>query len=77
MQKYIAILRCINVGGKNKIRMKDLTVLLEKAGLRNVQTYIQSGNIVFDHDEKPEKYFEESAVSAFSFLLSCGAFMII
>lgn len=59
MQKYIAILRGINVSGKNKIRMKDLTMLLEKAGLQNVQTYIQSGNIVFDHDEKPEKYFEE------------------
>ncbi len=47
MKKYIAILRGINVGGKRKILMADLKVLLTKMGLQDITTYIQSGNIVF------------------------------
>ena len=48
METYIAILRGINVGGKNKIQMSDLKGKLGRSGLKNVQTYIQSGNIVFE-----------------------------
>jgi uncharacterized protein (DUF1697 family) len=48
MSKYIAILRGINVGTGRKVPMADLKVLCEKLGLVNVQTYIQSGNIVFE-----------------------------
>lgn len=48
MKKYIAILRGINVSGKNKIRMADLKSSFEKEGFQNVLTYIQSGNILFD-----------------------------
>ena len=44
---HIALLRGINVGGKNKLPMKDLAALFAEAGCRNVQTYIQSGNAVF------------------------------
>ena len=44
---YIALLRGINVGGKNKLPMKDLAALFAEAGCANVQTYIQSGNVVF------------------------------
>ncbi|GAA4824264.1 DUF1697 domain-containing protein [Algivirga pacifica] len=47
MNKHIAILRGINVGGKKRILMKDLKLLMEELGLQNVQTYIQSGNIIF------------------------------
>ncbi|WP_289053103.1 DUF1697 domain-containing protein [Carboxylicivirga marina] len=47
MSQYISILRGINVGGKRKILMKDLKQSLEKIGLTDVRTYIQSGNIVF------------------------------
>jgi uncharacterized protein (DUF1697 family) len=47
MTVYIALLRGINVGGHNKIKMADLKVLLEQLGLQRVQTYIQSGNILF------------------------------
>jgi Uncharacterized protein conserved in bacteria len=47
----IALLRGINVGGKNKIKMADLREALAAVGLQNVQTYIQSGNILFKSDE--------------------------
>ena len=45
---YVALLRGINVGGKNKLPMKDLVRLFEDAGCRGVRTYIQSGNVVFE-----------------------------
>ena len=48
MNTYIAFLRGINVSGQKKIKMADLKQSLLKVGLKNVQTYIQSGNIVFD-----------------------------
>lgn len=47
MQKYILLLRGINVGGKNMLPMKDLVVMLEAMGAVQVNTYIQSGNVVF------------------------------
>lgn len=47
MKTYLALLRGINVGGKNKLPMKDLATLMENMGLKNVGTYIQSGNVVF------------------------------
>ncbi|EFM11670.1 protein of unknown function DUF1697 [Paenibacillus curdlanolyticus YK9] len=51
MTVYIALLRGINVGGKNKIKMADLREALEGLGLSKVQTYIQSGNILFESNE--------------------------
>jgi uncharacterized protein (DUF1697 family) len=47
MQTYICLLRGINVGGNNKLPMKELVTVLEGLGLTNVKTYIQSGNVVF------------------------------
>jgi uncharacterized protein (DUF1697 family) len=44
---YVALLRGINVGGKNSINMKDLKQSFEEAGIQNVVTYINSGNIIF------------------------------
>lgn len=44
---FIALLRGINVGGKNMIKMAALKAALEEAGLDAVQTYIQSGNVLF------------------------------
>ena len=54
MQTYMAILRGINVGGKNKIRMADLVRKLEVLELKNLQTYIQSGNLIFEHENVSE-----------------------
>lgn len=50
MQTYIAFLRGINVGGRNKIPMVALRQTLETAGFINVRTYIQSGNVVFESE---------------------------
>ena len=50
MNTYIALLRGINVGGHNRLPMRDLVSLLEALGLHNVQTYIQSGNVVFQSE---------------------------
>lgn len=49
MEIYIAILRGINVSGQKLIKMQELKAHLEEAGLENVRTYIQSGNIVFNY----------------------------
>ncbi|MFD0715301.1 DUF1697 domain-containing protein [Paenibacillus sp. GCM10027626] len=48
---YIALLRGINVGGNNKIKMAELRAAMEQAGFLRVQTYIQSGNILFVAEE--------------------------
>jgi uncharacterized protein (DUF1697 family) len=50
MRQYVALLRGINVGGKNLIKMTDLAGCLERHGFRNVATYIQSGNVLFESD---------------------------
>jgi len=52
MKTFIGLLRGINVGGNNKISMAELRALGEKMGWENVQTYIQSGNIVFSASGK-------------------------
>lgn len=46
-QSYVALLRGINVGGNNLIRMPALKACFEAEGLRRVSTYIQSGNVLF------------------------------
>ncbi len=45
--QYVALLRGINVGGKNLIRMPDLRAAFEAMGFTDVVTYIQSGNVLF------------------------------
>ncbi len=44
---YVAFLRGINVGGKNKLPMKDLVEMFVTAGAEDVRSYIQSGNVIF------------------------------
>jgi uncharacterized protein (DUF1697 family) len=44
----VALLRAVNVGGRNRVPMAELRSALEDAGLRNVSTVLQSGNVVFD-----------------------------
>jgi len=48
---YTALLRGINVGGNNKVDMKILKKSFEQAGMKNVVTYINSGNIIFTTDD--------------------------
>lgn len=50
MIRYIAFLRAINVGGR-VVKMDDLKKMFAMPGFKNIATYIQSGNVVFDHTE--------------------------
>ena len=45
--RWVALLRGINVGGKNMLPMKYLAAMFGEAGANEVRTYIQSGNVVF------------------------------
>ena len=60
--RYILLLRGINVGGKNKVSMKDLTASLEDLGYQRVITYINSGNVIFDTDNDLTTVKENIAV---------------
>lgn len=48
MPKYLALLRGINVSGQKLIKMQDLNQLFSDNGFKNCETYIQSGNVIFD-----------------------------
>jgi uncharacterized protein (DUF1697 family) len=50
---YVALLRGINVGGKNKVDMKLLKKAFEEVGMRSVVTYINSGNVIFYVNDLP------------------------
>ncbi len=60
MNTYIALLRGINVGGHRKILMADLRMLLENLNLKNVKTYIQSGNVSFQSSNDNIKSIENT-----------------
>lgn len=55
MATYISILRGINVSGQKLIKMADLKQHYEAIGFTEVQTYIQSGNVIFSSSEKVDK----------------------
>src|SRR3546814_7785268 len=61
--RYVALLRGINVGGRNKVPMADLRAALEDDGLQSVRTYIQSGNVLFESDE-PQASLEDRIEAA-------------
>lgn len=70
MTIYIALLRGINVGGHRLIKMADLKRMLETMGMTNVQTYIQSGNVLFESEEESDQLsqqIEEQIKTTFSF----------
>ena len=48
---YLALLRGINVGGKNKVPMAELKACFEELGGENVRTYIASGNVMFESNK--------------------------
>ena len=68
---YVALLRGINVGGKNKVDMKVLKTVFEEAGMRSVSTYINSGNVVFSsrarNRAKLAARLEEAIAGGFGF----------
>ena len=67
---YIALLRGINVGGHNMIKMAELKQVLEKMGLQKVKTYIQSGNVLFESEKEADtlsQQLEEEIKKEFGF----------
>lgn len=64
MKTYIALFRGINVGGKNSLPMKELVHIMEAIGLHKIKTYIQSGNAVFQSNEKNLSLFSNRLSAA-------------
>jgi len=64
MKQWIALLRGVNVGGRNKLPMESLSSIFAKAGCENATTYIQSGNVVFEADFDPGDEFAEAICEA-------------
>lgn len=58
LETYITLLRGINVGGQKKVKMAELRLIHEELKFINVQTYIQSGNIIFDYTSAKIKQLE-------------------
>ena len=54
MPRLVVLLRGINIGPRNRISMPELRAALEEAGFKDVQTYLQSGNVVLKSRAKPE-----------------------
>ena len=70
MQKYIALLRGINVGGKNKISMPELRKMFEDCRYGNVITYINSGNVIFSCDNEDKEEIKKVSAKELSAALS-------
>ena len=68
---YISILRGINVAGKNKIKMHELSALYKNLGFTEVKSYIQSGNVLFsttiENPDIVEKMIEEAIRNQYAF----------
>ncbi|GFZ29942.1 hypothetical protein CSC2_04680 [Clostridium zeae] len=65
MITYVALLRGINVGTKNRIKMADLKQFFESLAYVDVKTYIQSGNVIFKTDEDKEEAIINKIEAAF------------
>jgi uncharacterized protein (DUF1697 family) len=59
MTRYIALLRAVNVGGTGKLPMADLRTLCEDSGFTRVETYIASGNVLFESEATASKVRSE------------------
>jgi len=64
MPSYVALLRAINVGGRNMLPMKDLAAIFADLGCANVRTYIQSGNVVFETSAKTAATIPQTVAEA-------------
>ena len=75
--RYIALLRGINVGGKNKLPMPTLREIFSDHGCREVETYIQSGNVLFDASASLAKTLAGKVAQAIEAQLSLSVPVII
>jgi uncharacterized protein (DUF1697 family) len=60
MKTYISMLRGINVSGQKQVRMAELKKLYEALEFKNVRTYLQSGNVVFESEEQNPKILADA-----------------
>lgn len=63
MKRYIALLRGINISGKNKISMAELKTGFAEAGYTAVSTYLNSGNVAFDSDAEDKGSISENIMA--------------
>ena len=75
--QYLALLRGINVGGNNIIKMADLKTCFESMGFSNVLTYIQSGNVLFKSAEKDKVKLTKNIETGLSERFSYEARLVI
>lgn len=64
---FVALLRGINLGAKNKVDMKSLKALFEEMGYENVRTYIQTGNVIFDNSTYDVRRIENALRETYGF----------
>lgn len=71
MNKYVALLRGINVSGYRKVPMVELKAKMEEWGFHNLATVLNSGNVIFESEDQPlgkiESYLSEKLSSHFGF----------
>ena len=75
--QYLALLRGINVGGNNIIKMADLKECFDNIGFANVRTYIQSGNVLFKSTEKDKLKLTHKIEKALSERFSYKSRMVV
>jgi uncharacterized protein (DUF1697 family) len=64
--KYVALLRGVNVGVKNRVKMESLKNCFELLQFKDIKTYLQSGNIVFEYSQEEPKILEALIEKALS-----------
>ena len=73
MARYVALLRAVNVGGRRVVAMATARAVLEKLGYGDVGSYVNSGNLIFNADGKPdahERRIREALEDEFGFELT-------
>jgi uncharacterized protein (DUF1697 family) len=76
LTQYVCLLRGINVGGKNPVPMAALRETVEQAGFDRVQTYIASGNVLFETD-RPAKGLEDALEAALEQRFQMGLVVVV
>ncbi|HZA19893.1 MAG TPA: DUF1697 domain-containing protein [Actinomycetota bacterium] len=77
MTTYLALLRGINVGGRNKVPMAELRTVFGSLGLERVRTYVQSGNVVFESRSISPKRIAVAAEQAISEAFGLNASVVV
>ena len=77
MNSYVALLRGINVGGSNLIKMPALKACFEEQGFRDVATYIQSGNVLFKVGRASERALTARIEKALSTTFACQSRVVL